>query len=275
MEQISRRALLAALGAAGSTALTACAEDEPPQEIGATTYTPAGGGSGGGSGGEEPSGSSTSGRATMVPVDLASPDDLRDRWAAYAAMWVGAAISGGGTGPRATEGDWIYEMEIGQWAYLVRMKDGRAVLAGQSDPDTRRDAAAEKRNRQTLLGQGPSWWGVVDDVLPATANLGFVIGWDGKRWTRSSAAPTGGGYDSFVFYVATAKDLGQILVRWGSNGQQEYTGTGGARAAADTVMAQGTRVTSSQLRRLGPGMRSSRLPAATAAARAFEGRGRH
>ncbi|WP_338538985.1 hypothetical protein N5P18_05800 [Janibacter terrae] len=274
MEQISRRALLAALGAAGSTALTACAEDEPPVEIGSTTHTPAGGGDPvGGSGGDE--GPSSSGPTSMVPVDLASPDDLRDRWAAYAAMWVGAGVSEGGTGPRATDGDWVYEMEIGQWGYLVRLEDGRAVLAGQSNPDTRRDAAAEKRNRETLLGQGPSWWGVVDDVLPATAHLGFVIGWDGKRWTRSSAAPTGGGYDSFVFYVATAKDLGQILVRWGSNGQQEYTGTGGARAAADTVMAQGTRVTSSQLRRLGPGMRSSRLPAATAAARAFEGRGRH
>lgn len=275
MEQISRRTLLAALGAVTTTSgLAACSGDEPASETldpSSTLDTAPGPPA-------SPSPSSSEGSASasadrLQDVDLASPDELRDRWAAYAAMWIAAAVSEGGTGPRAEDGDWIYEMETGQWAYLIRYKDGRAVLAGQSNPDTSRDAAGEKKARAALLAGAPGWWGVVQEVLPKGAPLGFVMGWDGTAWRRLGTASSMGGFDALTFYVASAEAMGQELATWGSEGKKSYAGA--AKASADLVMRAGTGVTVAQLKRLGPGMKAARLSAAVRAARAFEGKGKH
>lgn len=280
MEQISRRTLLTALGAGGATAaLAGCSDDssEPRTiDVSSTHYVegsdaePSEPADSQSSSGEPSSGA---GSGAMSTVKLAAPEELRGRWAAYTAMWIGGAVSEGGTGPRTKGGDWVYEMELGQWAYLIRFKNGRAVLAGQSNPDISRTPAAEKEERKALLAAGPKWWGVVDDVLPGAAPLGFVMGWDGKEWTRSADAPTNGGFDAMAFYVESDQAMGQQLAMWGTKATKDYSGS--VKAAADLVMKAGPSVTVAQLKRLGPGMQPARLPAAVKAAGAFKGKGTH
>lgn len=272
MEQISRRSVLTAIGGVvGAGALAGCADDAEPglADTTSTTYHRGTQAAEGASGGESET-SRPSGRLTEV--DLAPPDDLRDRWAAYAAMWRAAGISGGDGGPRAEGGDWIYEMETGQWAVLVRLKDGRAVLAGQADPDIRR-GGREKAARADLVAGAPSWWTTYREAVPDFNSLGFVLGWDGKRWQRSADAGGSGGFGQLTFYVASDEQLGEQLVRWGSSGEQGYSGS--AKAAADRVMRAGPKVTAAQLKALGPGLSRENLAAAVKAAQAFEGKGKH
>lgn len=279
MEQISRRTVLTALGLAGaSTGLAACGDDEPSTgtlDTTSTHYVDGAPGSGSGtSSPTDPPASSPSGDARMSTVELPAPEQLRGRWAAFAAVWVGAGINTQpSTGPRAQDGDWVYEMELGQWAYLVRFKNGRAVLAGQSNPDIRRSPQQEASARKALLAGTPAWWSTVEEVLPKQAVLGFVMGWDGTKWTRSADAPAEGGFDRMAFYPASERATGDRLVAWGNDGSKEYRGE--AKVVADRVIAAGTSVSVAQLKRLGPGLKAALLPHAVKAAKGFAGKGRH
>ncbi|WP_435201817.1 hypothetical protein [Janibacter sp. GS2] len=274
MEQISRRSVLTTIaGLSGAAALTGCSDETEPSlaDQKSTTYD---------YGDDAPSSSSTaeaSGGGTtgaLTTVDLDSPEDLRNRWAAYVAVWTAADIGvADDHGPRAEDGDWVYVMEVGEWAWLVRFADGRAVLAGQGNPDTRRDDAQEKEARAALLAGAPSWWKAYEKVVPEFNSVGFVLGWDGKKWQRAGAPGARGGFGALTFYLATAERLGEQLARWGSEGRTGYTGS--ARVAADRVMKAGPKVTAAQLKALGPGVDARRLSAATKAARAFGGKGTH
>lgn len=285
MEQISRRSVLTAIsGLAGATALTGCADDAEPSlaDTKSTTYdygddgsssSPTAEASGDeGSGGEGSGGEETAAELTTVSLD--SPDDLQNRWAAYVAVWTAANI---GTrddhGPRAEGGDWVYLMEVGEWAWLVRFRDGRAVLAGQGNPDTRRDAKQEKEARAALVAGAPSWWKTYEKVVPEFNSVGFVLGWDGKKWQRSGGSGARGGFDALTFHLASSERLSDQLARWGSKGQSKASRS--AKAAADRVITAGPKVTASQLKALGPGIDTKRLSAATKAARAFAGKGKH
>lgn len=287
MEQISRRTLLAAFGTIGPVTVAGCsgggAPDDGRIDTSSTHYV--GGAETSGSGGSAPSGSASSGSGSggsgsstsaepaLSRVDLPAPDELRNRWAAVAAGWVAAEVSDDGSGPRAEQGDWLYMQETGQWAHLVRFTDGRAVLVGQSEPDTLRNATQEKESRAALLAGAPSWWGTFEEVLPDNTPVGFVLGWDRKQWQQVAAAPTAGGFSTLLFYPESPELAGEWLLLWGREGEGEYSGA--QKATADAVMRAGTQVNASQLQRLGPGMRTARLKDAVAAARAFAGAGRH
>jgi len=280
VEPISRRRVLTVIGGlTGAAALAACSQDEEPSlaDTPSTTYH---------WGDDDPEDSATSSSTSsespssgggLTTVSLDAPDELRNRWAAYAAMWTAASISGEGTssddtGPRAEGGDWIYEMETGQWAYLIRFTDGRALLAGQGNPDIRRGAKEEKAAREELVAGGPSWWKTFATVVPEFNSVGFVLGWDGKKWQRAAAAG-GRGFAGLTFYIATPERLREQLATWGSGGTEGYSASAGQ--AADRVMKAGPKVTVAQLKALGPGMKSARLPDAVAVAKAFEGKGKH
>lgn len=273
MEQISRRRVLTVGGLAGAVALTGCADEDEPSlsDTPSTTYHSADDGDSATS--SEGSGDTgTSSPAGLTEVALDPPEELQNRWAAYAAAWTAVDAGGGGdSGPRVEGRDWIYEMEVGEWAWLVRFSDGRAVLVGQGNPDERRDAAQEKKARAALVAGAPSWWRTYEDVVPEFNSVGFVLGWDGKKWQRAGDA--GGGFDALTFYPKSAALLGERLAQWGSEGESGYSGQ--ARVAADRVMKAGAKVTATQLKALGPGIDDKRLKDGVEAAKAFRGKGRH
>lgn len=272
MEQISRRSMLTAIGGLSGAAVLAACSDEAEPSLGddpSTTYHYAD---------ESGSGSSTSGtegteaKGELSTVTLDAPDDLQNRWAAYAAVWTAANISGEGTGPRVEGGDWVYEMEVGEWAWLVRRKDGKAVLVGQGEPDTRRSAAEEKKARSALLAGAPSWWQTYETAVPEFNSVGFILGWDGKKWQQAGAPGSRGGFAALTFYLASQERTGEQLARFASGGETGYSGS--ARVAADRIISAGPKVTASQLKALGPELDAKRLAAGVKAAKAFAGKGK-
>ncbi|MDI5975629.1 proteophosphoglycan 5 [Amycolatopsis magusensis] len=120
----------------------------------------------------------------LVPLELPSPEELRPRWAAYAAVM--AAI-GYGDGCRADGRVWHYDDGGGNWCDLVLFDDGRAVLQGNDHEysDTYfRDAAEYFGEDETdLLADAPAWWG--EHLPPAGEWVGFVYGFEGS-WRRAS-----------------------------------------------------------------------------------------
>lgn len=275
MEQISRRTVLTAIGGlTGATVLAGCADEAEPglSDKDSTTYH-YGDGAGGSSASSGSGDASSGGEGKLSAVTLDSPDDLQNRWAAYAAVWTAANISGDGTGPRVEGRDWIYEMEVGEWAWLVRFADGRALLVGQADPDTRRDETEEKQARAAITAGAPSWWQTYEKVVPEFNSVGFVIGWDGKKWQQAGEPGARGGFAALTFYLSSSRRLGEQMARWASGGSTGYSGS--ARVAADRIMKAGPKVTVAQLKALGPDLEAKRLSAGVKAAQAFTGKGKH
>ena len=127
--------------------------------------------------------------------------------------------------------------------------------------------------RAALVAGAPSWWKTYEKVVPEFNSVGFVLGWDGKKWQRAGGTGARGGFDSLTFYLDSTERLGEQLARWGSEGKSGYSGSG--KAAADRVIKAGSKVTASQLKALGPGINAKHLSAATKAAKAFAGKGKH
>lgn len=275
MQQITRRTVLTGLGLTGATVLGACSNDEESTLSGQedeTTYHEGVEDSGEGSTGTSTEDSSAT-TGTLQQVELPSPEKLRNAWAAYAAVWTAAGASGEHQGPRAEGGDWLFVMETAEWAHLTRFQDGRAVLSGQSNPDLERSDAEEKKAREALLAGAPSWWKGYEKQVRKGLSVGFVLGWDGSRWQRSSEAPSDGGFDAFTFVIAEPDDLGALLAMWATEDEKEYTGA--TKAAIDRVVKSGPEVTSAQLKALGNGVNGSRVSRAVTVARAFAGKGKH
>ncbi len=95
----------------------------------------------------------------LVPVDLPTPDALRGRWAAFAAICAarGWARSCHADGPR-----WHFDDGGGNWADLVHVGDGRAVLLGHdheySDTYYAEAAAYFGELETDLRARAPEWW---------------------------------------------------------------------------------------------------------------------
>ncbi len=124
----------------------------------------------------------------LVNVELDHPNVLRNRWAADAAVM--AAL--GFVNVSHAEGRrWHYDDSGGNWADLVMLDDGRAVLFGHdheySDTYFREAAAYFQEDETDLLADAPDWWGT---VLPTGEDqwIGFVYGFDGTSWSRADYA---------------------------------------------------------------------------------------
>jgi hypothetical protein len=122
----------------------------------------------------------------LVPIDLPTPNELRNRWAAYAAVMAALGFS---DLCNATPQRWHYDDAGGNWAELVLVDDGRALLFGHDGEYSEtyfREAAAYFQEEETnLLADAPDWWG---SVLPQGEDLwiGFVYGFDGSTWQRAA-----------------------------------------------------------------------------------------
>ncbi|MFH9734500.1 proteophosphoglycan 5 [Streptomyces sp. NPDC017260] len=114
----------------------------------------------------------------LVTVDLAAPQSMRGRWAAWAA--VGRA-TGGGKRCYAKGPVWHYDDGGGNWIDLHHLGDGRAVLTGNDhacspDPDD--------EDFDPMDG-APWWWeDPVREAVRANENVAVVYGFDGTVWQR-------------------------------------------------------------------------------------------
>lgn len=121
----------------------------------------------------------------LVAVDLDAPDALRNRWAAHAAVM---AALGHESLSNATAQRWHYDDAGGNWADLVLLDEGRAVMFGHDHEYSEtyyREAAAYFQEEETdLLAEAPDSWGA---VLPTGDDywIGFVYGFDGTSWSRA------------------------------------------------------------------------------------------
>jgi hypothetical protein len=123
----------------------------------------------------------------LVPVDLPPPDALRGRWAAFAAICAARGWDGSchADGPR-----WHFDDGGGNWADLVHVGDGRAVLLGHDHEYSETyyaDAAAYFGEPETdLLAGAPDWWAPpVRAAATPESWVGFAYGFDGARWSRA------------------------------------------------------------------------------------------
>jgi hypothetical protein len=122
----------------------------------------------------------------LVPVDLAHVDELRNRWAAYSAVM---AALGYADLSNAAGNLWHFDDAGGNWAELVLLDQGRAVLFGHDHEYSEtyfREAATYFQEEETdLLAGAPDWWG---EVLPRDPDrwVGFVYGFDSGTWQRTS-----------------------------------------------------------------------------------------
>jgi hypothetical protein len=124
---------------------------------------------------------------TLVTLDLPRPDEMRGRWAAFAAV---CAARGWARSCCAVDGRWHFDDGGGNFAELVPVGGGRAVLLGNDHEysDTYFATAAEYFGEEEtdLLAGAPDWW-----APPARAAMdrgewvGFVYGFDGSTWQRA------------------------------------------------------------------------------------------
>jgi hypothetical protein len=154
----------------------------------------------------------------VLVVDLAAPEVLAPRWSAYAAVmaargarWAQAAW--------ARDGLWHYDDGGGNWADLVLVGQGRAVLVGHDHEysDTYfRDAAEYFGEPETDLLDGvPSWWaGAVSDHLGRSASdglwIGFIYGFDGSQWWRARYDTADGFTALHLPFVATTDTVDAV-----------------------------------------------------------------
>jgi hypothetical protein len=140
----------------------------------------------------------------LVTLDLPTPLRMRGRWAAFAAV---CAARGWSDSCHARDGVWHFDDGGGNFAELVHVGDGRAVLIGNdheySDTYFGTAAAYFGEEETDLLAGAPPWW-----APPARAAMdrgewvGFVYGFDGHRWERADYAK----HDGFTEVALPALD---------------------------------------------------------------------
>ncbi|MFD6856012.1 hypothetical protein ACFWCF_01485 [Rhodococcus sp. NPDC060090] len=128
----------------------------------------------------------------MQTVSIPSPDSMRSRWAALAAMMASRGPAWGRS-CYASGNTWHYDDGGGNWVDLRWVDDQRAVLVGYDHEysETYFDAAAEyfECDATDILAGAPDWWSeTIADYLQRQRDkgewIGFVYGFENGRWTR-------------------------------------------------------------------------------------------
>ncbi|SDP63854.1 hypothetical protein SAMN05660199_04452 [Klenkia soli] len=160
-----------------------------------------------------------------VAVDLPPLAELRDRWAAAAAVVtaLGFPAAAHARGPRS----WRWDDGGGNRAEVAVLDADRAVLFGwDRTAHGRLLRRPDGEPSGELLADAPGWWS--DPLRGTTDEVGFVLGWDGAGWSRSAGIVPGGGLagipvdaeqlygvvDSFVEGVADDQGLGDWRTPW-------------------------------------------------------------
>lgn len=123
---------------------------------------------------------------SLIDVDLPSPAEMRDGWAALAAV---LASRGWGEFAYAEPDQWLYHDGGGNWACLRFVEKNRFLLVGHDHEysETYYGEAAKyfQEDETDLLSGAPDWWSSRLDPRPYGEWIGFVYGWNGTKWQRA------------------------------------------------------------------------------------------
>ncbi|MER5301982.1 proteophosphoglycan 5 [Streptomyces lasiicapitis] len=184
----------------------------------------------------------------LVDVDLPAPEELRGRWAAFAAI---SAAAGSSQGCHARERVWHFDDWGGNWLELHLVGDGRAVLIGHDHEysDTYYGPAAEEFGEEEtdLLAGAPDWWHpVVRRTLDAEQYVGFVYGYDTGGWKRA-AYGIDDGFRSVGLPALSGERTHESIVECGRLAPGATGGTDAPREAIDALIAADGDVTEEQV----------------------------
>lgn len=217
--------------------------------------------------------SSHQGSVPLVTVDLPSPEEMRDRWAATAAVFAG--VGHGSSDVNADGGDWFYHDGGGNWARMRRFADGRALLLGHDHEYTRTcfaEAAAYFGEPETdLLAGAPPWWevAVTQHSRDDGEWIGWIYGWDGEGWQRAAYDVPDGFAELDLPAVSEARAV--TLIREFAHGDDNPPDDD-TRAALDLIAA-GPDALPTDVAAVGPNITDPEAGAAVA--RGFAAQGRH
>jgi len=127
----------------------------------------------------------------LVKLKLPSPTELRGGWAALAAVQESYNPYGLVS---ATEDGWLYDDGGGNWAYLRFVGDDKALLIGHDHEYSQTNLTEDNAADSILLKGAPAWW--LENTFPHPLAegdaIGFVYGWENKKWQRSKYADNDG-----------------------------------------------------------------------------------
>lgn len=196
---------------------------------------------------------------SLVEVDLPSPDALRNRWAACAAVM---AALGHGDLCHVEGRRWHYDDAGGNWCELFVLDGGRAVLQGNdheySETYFRKAAEYFGEEETDLLAGAPSWWG---EQLPPDVEgewVGFIYGYEGGVWRRADY-DLDDGFTGVGLPAVSDDSLVDLTTQFAK---------GAAPQAVLALAAAGPELTEEQLAAV---VSEGDLAAGVAAARAFRG----
>ncbi|MFD7655474.1 proteophosphoglycan 5 [Actinosynnema sp. NPDC059797] len=190
----------------------------------------------------------------MREVELPDPTWMRARWAAFAAV---RAALGWGDGCRATGSRWHYDDGGGNWADVVHVGAGRAVLLGHDHEHS--ETCHDGEPGTDLLAGAPDWWAPpVREAGEAGLRVGFAYGFEDGSWRRADH-DADDGFDSLDPPFADEARCRELI--------DEFTRGHAADAAVDALIAADADVTEELVAAVvGPG---SDAGAGAAAARGF------
>jgi hypothetical protein len=196
---------------------------------------------------------------SLVEVDLASVAELRERWAAAAAVM---AVLGNGDMCHAEGRRWHWDDAGGNWCDLFVLGADRAVLQGNdheySDTYFRKAAEYFGEEETDLLAGAPAWWG---EQLPPDVDgewVGFVYGYENGAWRRA-AYDLSDGFGSVGLPAMSDERLVDLLTQFVE---------GAEPGAILALAAAGTELTEQQLAAV---VSEGDFAKGVAAARAFRG----
>lgn len=122
----------------------------------------------------------------LIDVDLPPPSRMRGGWAALAAV---LASRGWDREVYAEPDQWLYHDGGGNWACLRFIERDKIILLGHDHEYSETyfgEAAKYFNEKETdLLNGAPGWWGSKLDPKPFGEWIGFVYGWNGRKWQRA------------------------------------------------------------------------------------------
>ena len=124
---------------------------------------------------------------SLVDIELPSPGLLKNGWAALAAVY---ASRGWLRDVYATADQWMFHDGGGNWACLRYVDKDQFLLLGHDHEYSETyygEAATYFEEKETdLLAGAPDWWKTRLDLPPCGEWIGFVYGWNGRKWQRAS-----------------------------------------------------------------------------------------
>ena len=123
---------------------------------------------------------------SLIEIDLPEPEELRKGWAAISAVY---AAKGWSDDIYASTDEWLFHDGGGNWACLRFIDTDKAILIGHdheySETYFQKAATYFEEEETDLLKDAPSWWSTNLSPEPFGEWIGFIYGWDGKKWQRA------------------------------------------------------------------------------------------